>query len=55
LNGSREIPTQSVLDGAKRATGTAAIIDAFRGFATAAVALAIGAIRITMIGAADEA
>jgi hypothetical protein len=37
-----EISIQSLLEGATRATGTVAIIDVFRAFATAAVALANG-------------
>ena len=41
--------------GATRATGTVAIIDVFRAFTTAAVALANGASKIVMVGAVEEA
>jgi 2-phosphosulfolactate phosphatase len=37
------ISIHSLLDGATRATGTAAVVDVFRDFTTAAVALANGA------------
>ena len=45
----------SLLEGAQRATGHVAIIDVFRAFTTAAVALANGASRIIMVGSVDEA
>ena len=45
----------SLLEGAQRATGQVAIIDVFRAFTTAAVALANGASRIIMVGSVDEA
>jgi 2-phosphosulfolactate phosphatase len=45
----------SLLDGAARATGTVAVIDVFRAFTTAAVALANGASRIVMVRTVEEA
>ncbi len=45
----------SLLDGAQRAVGAVAIIDVFRAFTTAAVALANGASRIIMVDSVDEA
>ena len=45
----------SLLDGASRATGAVAIIDVFRAFTTAAVALANGATRIIMVSKVEEA
>jgi 2-phosphosulfolactate phosphatase len=50
-----EISIQSLLEGATRATGTVAIIDVFRAFTTAAVALANGASRIVMVSTVEEA
>ncbi|MBN9562544.1 MAG: 2-phosphosulfolactate phosphatase [Alphaproteobacteria bacterium] len=50
-----DIHIDSLLEGARRATGTVAIIDVFRAFTTAAVALANGASRIIMVGAVEEA
>ena len=50
-----EIWIGSLLDGAAQATGAVAIIDVFRAFTTAAVALANGASQITMVGAVEEA
>ncbi|HEY3793465.1 MAG TPA: 2-phosphosulfolactate phosphatase [Bradyrhizobium sp.] len=50
-----EVVLESLLEGAKRATGTVAIIDVFRAFTTAAVALANGATHITMVGTVEEA
>jgi 2-phosphosulfolactate phosphatase len=44
-----EISIYSLLEGAKRATGTVAIIDVFRAFTTAAVALANGASSIVIV------
>ena len=49
------IVIDSLLAGAARATGTVAIIDVFRAFTTAAVALANGASRIVMVGTVEEA
>jgi len=45
----------SLLDGAEQATGSVAIIDVFRAFTTAAVALANGASKIVMVGTVEEA
>ena len=50
-----EIIVDSLLDGARRATGVVAIIDVFRAFTTAAVALANGAARIVMVSDVREA
>jgi len=50
-----EISIHSLLDGATRATGTVAIIDVFRAFTTAAVALANGASGIIMVRTVEEA
>jgi 2-phosphosulfolactate phosphatase len=50
-----EVIVESLLEGARRATGTVAIIDVFRAFTTAAVALANGATRIIMVSAVEEA
>jgi 2-phosphosulfolactate phosphatase len=50
-----EVVVESLLEGATRATGTVAIIDVFRAFTSAAVALANGATRITMVGTVEEA
>src|SRR6516225_4670259 len=50
-----QISIHSLLEGAKRATGTVAIIDVFRAFTTAAVALANGASRIAMVRTIEEA
>jgi 2-phosphosulfolactate phosphatase len=50
-----QISIDSLLDGAKRATGAVAIIDVFRAFTTAAVAFANGASRIIMVGSVEEA
>ena len=50
-----EIIVDSLLTGAERATGDVAIIDVFRAFTTAAVALANGASRITMVATVEEA
>jgi 2-phosphosulfolactate phosphatase len=43
------------MDGARRARGTVVIIDVFRAFTTAAVALAGGASRIVMVARPEEA
>jgi 2-phosphosulfolactate phosphatase len=50
-----EISIHSLLEGATRATGTVAIIDVFRAFTTAAVALASGASAIVMVSTVEEA
>jgi 2-phosphosulfolactate phosphatase len=50
-----EISIHSLLEGATRATGTVAIIDVFRAFTTAAVALANGASAIVMVSTIEEA
>ena len=50
-----EIRIESLLEGAKRAKGTVVIVDVFRAFTTAAVALARGADRIVMVAEIDEA
>jgi 2-phosphosulfolactate phosphatase len=50
-----EIVVRSLLEGAEKATGSVAIIDVFRAFTTAAVALANGASRITMVSTVEEA
>ena len=50
-----EIRLESLLNGADHATGVVAIIDVFRAFSTAAVALANGASRIIMVSGVDEA
>jgi 2-phosphosulfolactate phosphatase len=50
-----EIIVESLLRGAERATGYVAIIDVFRAFTTAAVALANDASQITMVGTVAEA
>jgi 2-phosphosulfolactate phosphatase len=50
-----EISIHSLLEGATRATGTVAVIDVFRAFTTAAVALANGASSIIMVRTIEEA
>jgi 2-phosphosulfolactate phosphatase len=50
-----DIVIASLLAGAKEATGSVAVIDVFRAFTTAAVVLANGASRITMVGTVEEA
>jgi 2-phosphosulfolactate phosphatase len=50
-----EISIHSLLEGATRATGTVVVIDVFRAFTTAAVALANGASRIVMVRSVEEA
>jgi len=50
-----EISIYSLFEGADRATGTVAVIDIFRAFTTAAVALANGASRIVMVRTVEEA
>ena len=50
-----EIVIHSLLAGAAEAAGTVAVIDVFRAFTTAAVALANGAERIVMVATVEEA
>jgi 2-phosphosulfolactate phosphatase len=50
-----EIRIDSLLCGAERATGVVVIIDVFRAFTTAAVALARGASKIVMVSSVAEA
>jgi 2-phosphosulfolactate phosphatase len=50
-----EIKIESLLEGAGRAQGTVVIVDVFRAFTTAAVALARGAERIVMVPGIEEA
>ena len=49
------IVVDSLLEGAARAGGTVAVIDVFRAFTAAAVALANGASRIVMVATVEEA
>jgi len=50
-----EIRIESLIEGARRARGTVVIVDVFRAFTTAAVALARGARQIIMVAEPDEA
>jgi 2-phosphosulfolactate phosphatase len=50
-----EISIHSLLEGAERATGTVAVIDVFRAFTSAAVALANGALSIVLVRTVEEA
>ena len=50
-----DIRIESLLEGAKRATGAIAVIDVLRAFTTAAVAFANGATHIVMVASVDEA
>jgi 2-phosphosulfolactate phosphatase len=50
-----DIRIHSLLDGARQAAGAVAIIDVFRAFTTAAVALSQGAERIIMVSEVDDA
>ncbi len=50
-----EIRIESLLGGAKRARGTAVIVDVFRAFTTAAVAFSRGASKIIMVAEPPEA
>jgi 2-phosphosulfolactate phosphatase len=52
---SVKISIHSLLEGATRAIGTVAVIDVFRAFTTAAVALANGASKIVMVRSVEEA
>ncbi len=53
--GPDDISIGSFVEAARKATGTAVIIDVFRAFTTAAVALANGAARIIMVGDLETA
>ena len=55
MTGDVQIRIESLLDGARRATGAVAVIDVLRAFTTAAVVLANGANRIVMVADVDEA
>lgn len=50
-----KISVESLLTGAEVAAGSVAVIDVFRAFTTAALALANGASQITMVGTVEEA
>ncbi len=50
-----EIRIESLIEGARRAEGTAVIVDVFRAFTTAAVALSRGAARIILVAEPREA
>lgn len=50
-----DIAIHSLIEGAARAAGMVAVIDVFRAFTTAAVALANGADRIIMVSSVEEA
>ena len=50
-----EIIVDSLLEGARRAKGTVVIVDVFRAFTTAAVALSRGAEKIVLVAEVDEA
>ncbi|MCX6648199.1 MAG: 2-phosphosulfolactate phosphatase [Candidatus Bathyarchaeota archaeon] len=50
-----EVRRFSLLEGARRATGTAVIIDVFRAFTTAAFVMANGAEKILPVGGVEEA
>jgi 2-phosphosulfolactate phosphatase len=50
-----KIRLDSLIEGAGRATGAVAVIDVFRAFTTAAVALANGAARIVMVADVEQA
>ncbi|MEN6335605.1 MAG: 2-phosphosulfolactate phosphatase [Phycisphaerales bacterium] len=50
-----DIRIESLLEGARRAKGVVVIVDVFRAFTTAAVALARGADRIIVVPEVDEA
>ncbi len=50
-----EIRIESLLEGARRAAGTVVIIDVFRAFTTAAIALSRGAKKIVLVGDPDSA
>ena len=50
-----EVRIDGLLDGAKRASGHVVIIDVFRAFTAAAVALSRGAQKFSMVGRVDDA
>src|SRR3978361_343039 len=50
-----DIVIASLLEGARQASGAVAVIDVFRAFTSAAVALANGASRIIMVGSVEDA
>ena len=50
-----DIRIESLIEGARRARGTAVIVDVFRAFTTAAVAFARGATQIVIVPEPDEA
>jgi 2-phosphosulfolactate phosphatase len=50
-----DIKIESLIEGARRARGTAVIVDVFRAFTTAAVAFSRGTSRIVMVAEPDEA
>jgi len=50
-----DVRIESLLAGAKRAEGAVAVIDVFRAFTTAAVALANGARQVVMVGSVEAA
>ena len=50
-----KISIQSLLEGARNASGAVAVIDTCRAFTTAAVALVNGVSRIIMVGTVEEA
>ncbi len=50
-----QVRIESLLEGARRARGTVVIVDVFRAFTTAAVALARGAQQIIMVPGIEEA
>lgn len=50
-----EIVIDSLLEGARRARGTVIIVDVFRAYTTAAVALSRGAEKIVLVAEVDEA
>jgi 2-phosphosulfolactate phosphatase len=55
MSSGSEIRIESLLEGARRAAGTVAVIDVLRAFTTAAVAFANGATRIVMVGDVEDA
>jgi 2-phosphosulfolactate phosphatase len=52
---SVDVRIESLLEGARRAEGAVAVIDVFRAFTTAAVALANGARQVVMVGGVEAA
>jgi len=55
MQAKMDIRVDSLLEGAARATGSVVIIDVFRAFTTAAVALSRGATEIIVVGGVEEA